>query len=244
MTSPILVAHRGYPAIFPENTLIGMEAAIKAGATALEFDVQISADGLPLVFHDEDLMRVTGRAGRVTNLLAAELVQLSVGEASRFGERFSQVKMNTLDEVVLFLQNYSSVQVFVEIKSESIRRFGVESVVNIVLPHVQPITSHTHIIAFDHRALIYAREQGAASVGWVLEHFDEQARQLAESFEPDFLICNYKKIPQSTDALWPGDWQWMVYATDDIAIARRYYEYGAAYVETDDIGKIMQAALA
>ena len=39
-----LIAHRGYPAHYPENTLIGLEAAIKAGAERIEFDIQLSAD--------------------------------------------------------------------------------------------------------------------------------------------------------------------------------------------------------
>ena len=62
-----LIAHRGYPAYYPENTLVGLEAALKAGADFLEFDVQLSADRVPLLLHDENLKRTTGFNGLVTD---------------------------------------------------------------------------------------------------------------------------------------------------------------------------------
>lgn len=244
MIWPIFVAHRGYPAAYPENSLIGFEASIKAGAMALEFDVQLSADSIPMVFHDEDLSRVTGEKGRVMDFSAEQLQHISIGEPNRFGEDFAEVKMNSLQEVISFLRNYPKLEVFVEIKTESIKRFGMENTVNAVLPYLAPIEEHAHLISFDHQALMHAREQGIASVGWVITQFDETSHELAESFEPDFLICNFKKIPQKENILWPGDWQWMIYATADLAIARRFYNYGTSYVETDDIGNVLRQVAA
>ena len=55
MDIPELVAHRGYALHYPENTLIGIEAAIRAGARYVEVDVQLSADKVPVLFHDRTL---------------------------------------------------------------------------------------------------------------------------------------------------------------------------------------------
>src|SRR3954471_19739401 len=58
---PVIVAHRGAPTERPENTLAAFEAAIAAGAGAVEFDVRLTADGRPVVLHDATLDRTTDR---------------------------------------------------------------------------------------------------------------------------------------------------------------------------------------
>ncbi|WP_394342893.1 glycerophosphodiester phosphodiesterase family protein [Paenirhodobacter populi] len=66
-------AHRGYhDAERPENSLSAARAAIAAGY-GIECDLQLSSDGVPVVFHDYDLRRLTGRAGRVQMQTADEL---------------------------------------------------------------------------------------------------------------------------------------------------------------------------
>ncbi|MFC1685138.1 glycerophosphodiester phosphodiesterase, partial [Pseudomonadota bacterium] len=52
---PTLIAHRGYALHYPENSLEAMEAALKAGALFVEFDVHLSADEEPMVIHDANV---------------------------------------------------------------------------------------------------------------------------------------------------------------------------------------------
>lgn len=61
---PIIIAHRGYASLFPENTLEAFRAAIYAGADFFELDVQITKDMELLVSHDAYLSRVTDIANR------------------------------------------------------------------------------------------------------------------------------------------------------------------------------------
>ena len=75
------IAHRGFHdgnRTRWENTLSAFDAAI-ARDYAIECDVHLSADGVPVVFHDEALDRLAGRGGFVHDLTAAELAQLRVG---------------------------------------------------------------------------------------------------------------------------------------------------------------------
>lgn len=75
------IAHRGYHDLNRsrwENTLSAFDAAVEKGFS-IECDVHLSADGVPVVFHDSVLTRLTGRDGDVFDLTAAELVQLKVG---------------------------------------------------------------------------------------------------------------------------------------------------------------------
>jgi glycerophosphoryl diester phosphodiesterase len=69
-------AHRGlHDAALPENSLAAFKAAVDAGY-GIEMDIQMSADGQAMVFHDETLDRLTARKGPVLDLTAAELCQI------------------------------------------------------------------------------------------------------------------------------------------------------------------------
>ncbi len=91
-----LIAHRGYPAHYPENTRIGLEAALKAGADFIAFDVQLSSDRVPLLLHDINLIRTTGFNGRVSDLPYAQIEKLCAGEKRRFGNKFLNESIPTL----------------------------------------------------------------------------------------------------------------------------------------------------
>ncbi len=75
------IAHRGYHDLNKtrwENTLSAFEAAAAKGF-AIECDVHLSADGVPVIFHDHDLVRLAGRDGFVWQRTAAEMGALSIG---------------------------------------------------------------------------------------------------------------------------------------------------------------------
>lgn len=73
LPAPWLVAHRGGSHLAPENTLAAFDRAATLGADAIETDVRLSADGVVMVFHDEDTARLTGEAGTIEARTAAEL---------------------------------------------------------------------------------------------------------------------------------------------------------------------------
>src|SRR5687767_13013785 len=98
--SPVLVAHRGDPTHYPENSLAGMRAALAAGAQAIEFDLQLTADGIPVLMHDESLARVTGVDRRIFDLRYIELADFHAGEPERFGNRFQDTPITSLGEIV------------------------------------------------------------------------------------------------------------------------------------------------
>ena len=78
---PVVVAHRGASATEAENTMPSFEAAIVAGAGAVELDVRLTRDGHPIVLHDADVSRVTGGAGLVRELSLDEIQRLSITTA-------------------------------------------------------------------------------------------------------------------------------------------------------------------
>ncbi len=79
MAAPLLLAHRGDHRLHAENSLDALLAGLALPELAgLEFDVRLSADGVPVVLHDETLARVQGRPERAADLSAADLEGLGV----------------------------------------------------------------------------------------------------------------------------------------------------------------------
>ena len=87
---PLIIGHRGASADAPENTLAAFALALEQDADGIEFDVQLCADGIPVVMHDDTVDRTCDGAGRVSDLTLAELRMLTID-----GEH----PVPTLDEV-------------------------------------------------------------------------------------------------------------------------------------------------
>ncbi len=95
MNQIIAEGHRGYRSKYPENTLISYQKAIELGVDAIEFDVWLSQDGVPVISHDQSLLRMTGTDALITELTLSEIKKLDVGscKASEFaGEQIPTLK--------------------------------------------------------------------------------------------------------------------------------------------------------
>lgn len=79
----IRIGHRGASAHAPENTLAAFVKAAELGADMVELDLQLSADGIPVVIHDADLSRATNGSGSVAHHTLAQLKQLDAGNGEQ-----------------------------------------------------------------------------------------------------------------------------------------------------------------
>ncbi|NTV64441.1 MAG: glycerophosphodiester phosphodiesterase [Oscillochloris sp.] len=118
----LVIAHRGASAYAPENTLAAFELAQRQGADMIELDVQLSADGALVIFHDDTTERWDGRPRLVNQCSLAELQSLNIG-----GER-----VPTLEEALEF-SRMAGIALNVELKTTGmgvrcaalLRRFGL-----------------------------------------------------------------------------------------------------------------------
>jgi glycerophosphoryl diester phosphodiesterase len=78
VAKPLIIAHRGASAEAPENTLAAFQRALALHADGLELDVQITRDGVAVVFHDPGLRRLTGKSGQLTDQTWPDLQELRV----------------------------------------------------------------------------------------------------------------------------------------------------------------------
>jgi len=144
----LIVAHRGASHAAPENTLAAFRAAVDLGADGIEFDVQRTADGMLVVFHDATLERTTNGRGPLRQLPLADLKALDAGgwfHASAAGERIP-----TLDETIGALP--APVRLFVEIKQGPAFDGGIVDALVNRLAHAD-VTGRCEVSSFDHPSL-------------------------------------------------------------------------------------------
>lgn len=241
MTAPQVIAHRGYSADYPENTVPALVAAAKAGAAGVELDVQFARDGVPMVFHDADLRRVTGIDGSVHERASAELQKLGASEPERFGGRFEDVYIPTLAEAVEALEDFPEVRVFVEVKRDSLPYHDIPAYVKRVLQACRLLGERLVLISYSDRVLQEARSlQRGVTVGWVIPEWSAEAAERAATLEPEYLLCDKDLLPGEGLPLWPGDWQWVAYEVNDPAEARRLGERGVGYVEAAQVETLLE----
>lgn len=114
LDNPVEVtAHRGYSAVYPENTIPAFKGAIQVGADWAELDVQQTADGEVIVMHDSNLKRTTGLDKEVWQVTWDEIKDLDNG--SWFDKKYQTVRIPTLEEVLKVCRG--KIHLNIEIKS-------------------------------------------------------------------------------------------------------------------------------
>jgi glycerophosphoryl diester phosphodiesterase len=227
-----LVAHRGYAARYPENTRESLAAAVRIGAHYVECDVQLSAEGVPVLLHDATLDRTAGQTGCVFDLSAAELTRIEVNEKDRLAGAFTGVRIPLLQEVATDIGKWPGVTCVVELKVESLYRFGVGFMVDQVLAALAPVRDACVVISFSAEAVVEARRRSGCAIGWVLRHWSDESRRMAERIAPQYLFCDHADIPPPPEPLWSGPWRWVVYEVDNVALAHALVRRGVPLLET------------
>lgn len=110
---PQIVGHRGARGLAPENTLPAFEIAAELDIDGVEFDVQRTADGVLVVFHDDTVDRVTTGSGTLWEMTLDEVQTLDAG--SRFDARFAGTRVPTLRETLEYLKT-TRLLLFIELK--------------------------------------------------------------------------------------------------------------------------------
>ncbi len=128
-----VVGHRGNRAHAPENTIESFAQAVALGADAIEFDVRLSADGMPVVHHDRSVSRTTDGNGKVSRMTFRELRKLDAGanftpdEGKSFPYRGSGHRIPSFEEVV---EAFPSTALLIEIK-DPLAATGIRKILEI-----------------------------------------------------------------------------------------------------------------
>ncbi|QEW03059.1 glycerophosphodiester phosphodiesterase [Microbacterium lushaniae] len=132
------IAHRGYSAKYPENTVTALKAAVDLNYSHVEFDVQLSKDGVPVLMHDYNVDRITDASGAVRDFTLAELQSFEIAG----GERIA-----TLEEALDIVKG--KITPMVELKQAGDLYPGLEEK-SLDLIRQSGIGDDCIIISFDH----------------------------------------------------------------------------------------------
>ena len=149
---PWLIAHRGYRASYPENTLIAFKAALDADVPMIELDVTLSKDRKLVVIHDATLERTTNGHGQVNNYTLKQLKKMDAG--SWFNPDFAGEQVPELSEVLDLTNGRALVNI--EIKPHSYEAHqptdSIEhQIINLI--HSRSIADFVLISSFDLKIL-------------------------------------------------------------------------------------------
>jgi glycerophosphoryl diester phosphodiesterase len=236
-----LVAHRGIPDRFPENSLIGLEAAMRLGVPYVEFDVQATGDGALVLSHDSSLGRTGGIDRSLFKLSLAQLAHIDVGQRDRFGDRFCGTRIPTLAELITLALEYPQCQLLVELKADSLEHFGITPIIAPLMHQLHPVRDRCTIISFHLPTLIELRTRRSGyPLGWVVSRYSEAEHARALALEPELIVAS-RTLLKPTTPRWPGPWRWMIYSVDDPQLARAYAAAGVTLVETNDAERLLPA---
>lgn len=145
-----IIAHRGYSAKYPENTLLAFEKVAQLPIAGVELDVHLTSDRKLVVTHDECLERTSNGNGFVKDKTLAELQQYDFG--AWFDEQFAGQKIATLDEVLTIFKDTQH-HIHIELKTDIFEYEGIEALVAETVKQHHFLDRVT-ISSFNHESLI------------------------------------------------------------------------------------------
>lgn len=177
-----MIAHRGASAYAPENTIAAFDEALQKGCSFLEFDVMLSQDGIPFVFHDDSLKRTTRTKGMFATKNASELKNLDAGKW--FSRKFKNEPIPSFESVLKWMIK-NDVQANIEIKPT---KGTTKQTATTVLTYINKYWPHDKIMpllsSFDHEALTICRQLSPeVPIGLLLDKWNNNWHQVAKELD-------------------------------------------------------------
>lgn len=227
-----LVGHRGARGEAPENTSGGFRYALDHNVRHFELDVQLSADGVPVVIHDPELKRTSDCTGRVGDLTAAALARCNA--AARWPDWPATEPIPTL-EAVLALLATERCSAQIEVKCESSE--AADLLIDHLVPLLDAVDDRLDLVltSFDSRLLQLAMVKlPAMPRGLVYDHKRRRPLATARSLHCQWLIPHWRLLSRRTIArARAAGLRLSVWTVNEAKIAERLLADGVESVITD-----------
>jgi len=230
-----VIGHRGAARHAPENTLAGLRAAAAMGVACVEFDVRLTRDGVPVLFHDDTVDRTTNGRGRLAALTVAQIRRLDAG--AWFAPRFAGERVPTLAQAIKLLARLG-LAANIELKPEEAQGAATARAVLAVLrdawPHGRP---RPLLSSFDWSALATLAAEGP---DWPLGLLVRNPRQpdwraWAKRVRASSIHCGVRGLDRAgVKTLQAAGLPVAVYTVNDARRARNLWKWGVVAVFTDD----------
>jgi len=145
-TGRLAIAHRGASRDCPENTIAAFDEALRQQCDAIELDLQLTRDGIPVVYHDRTLHKINGRRHRIATQTLSELRRLDAG--AWFDPRFAGQRIPTLTEVLTRYAGRTHLLLELKLRSDQATRLRLARTVAEIV-HQAGATERVHLLCFD-----------------------------------------------------------------------------------------------
>lgn len=232
-----LVAHRGHQDAFPENSLLAVIDAIAAGAINIELDIQVTREGVVVLYHDDNMQRISGINQSIIDITRPQLLHCYANEQARFGKKFIYNKIDTLKELFPYIIKYNTINFFLEIKKESLIALGHSFCLQAIKEAIPTLPHNAILISFDLDIVKAAKAQGFKKTGLVLEDWNNHDHLLKKANTNYGIIC-YECLPEDCTAI-KACVPIILYEVDTISLAKKLLQQGIIAVETFCIRKLL-----
>jgi len=232
-----LCAHRGSMATHPENTLLALDAAVKAGTHMIEFDVALTLDGHLVLMHDGTVDRTTNGSGKVTEMTFQQIRSLDAG--SWKSDSFAGQRVPTLDEALSILP----VNIWINIHLKGSEKLA-EMVALKVLEHDR---LHQCFLACGAEQAKKAREVVPDIMICNMDRRDKNVDYVKETIamKADFIQLRRTIYPEYDDyvkTLKKNNIKVNYFGTDNVEELKLLFDYGVDFPLVNDIIHTMEAA--
>ncbi len=229
-----IAAHRGVSSLAPENTLASIYKAAELGLSWIEIDTQLSADGIPVIIHDQTVNRCSNGHGAVADLYLSELQQLDVG--SWFDEAFADQRIPTLSQVLTLCQGLQ-LQVNLELKvhvGDDIKQL-CEQVASVIEESQFP-TRQLLISSFDHQALLEIKKRlPEVHRGQLWEAFADDWQKKLQAIKAYSAHCDYRALnEQLATQVKQSGYRLICYTANEPDEVREHWHWGVDLMITDN----------
>jgi len=236
--NPTFVAHRGYAASYPENTLIAIEAAQQAAAKFVEVDIQLSADHVPVLFHDRELIRLCQQPGAIHEYTFSQLEEFYVTNAEKFADKYTNNKITSLQVLIDYLKKHPTLNAFIELKRLMIDTFGEVLVLKTILPLFNGMENQISFISYNQKILKTIHDTTEFATGIVVDEWCELDKNT--DWISEWLFCSYDGLPEDAEALEIKS-KIAIFEVGNIGLAKHLLAKGITYLETFCIKEMLNA---
>lgn len=223
-----MVGHRGAPVYEPENTSRSFFKAIDCGATAIEFDVRRTADGIPVVIHDEGLERLVGKNVKVGEISYSQLYQYKVGGKAR---------IPTLNEVLALAKGRAALDI--EIKTLGVEEDVVESIKEFELADSVLVTSFLPGVL-----KIVKNIDGSIRVGILVDEWDDEYLDIAGELRAYAVLPRHETLTREViEKIKSAGYSIITWTVNDPDRAWELLSLGVDGVITDDPCRMKEVVL-
>ncbi|MBQ7654494.1 MAG: hypothetical protein IJS17_05420 [Clostridia bacterium] len=222
------IAHRGYSAVAPENTLPAFELAGQHGFWGAECDIHITSDGVWIISHDSNIERMTDGEGEIKDMTYDELMQYTIDAGSNV-EKYPGLKMPKIVDYLDICKKYG-IHPVIEIKYESNSDFdSLSEILN-----TREEKDMFVIISFERGALIEMKKRMPNTPMYLLESLStmESIDFCLENGIEGLDLAGVESV-ETLNAIHEAGLDTIVWTIDDMNSAQMWYEHGVRKITTD-----------